>query len=134
MGELRLEELSASTIVAVNNMSLKPGQEEFLSPVSYGIAATVVNPQTSWQRVVLPPDSQDELRPDAPMPEVPDELILRASVPQADIDKMRAAGPVRRDYPLLSTPELEQVRKLMGVATMPVVEIKSAGLELSLRR
>ncbi len=56
MAELRLEELSASTIVAVNNMSLKPGQEEFLSPVSYGIAATVVNPQTSWQRVVLDGD------------------------------------------------------------------------------
>lgn len=56
MTELRLEELSASTIVAVNNMSLKPGQEEFLSPVSYGIAATVVNPQTSWQRVVLDGD------------------------------------------------------------------------------
>ncbi len=56
MGELRLEELSAATIVAVNNMSLKPGQEEFLSPVSYGIAATVVNPQTSWQRVVLDDD------------------------------------------------------------------------------
>jgi len=56
MGELRLEELSAGTIVAVNNMSLKPGQEEFLSPVSYGIAATVVNPQTSWQRVVLDDD------------------------------------------------------------------------------
>ena len=53
MGELRLVELSAATIVAVNNMSLKPGQEEFLSPVSYGIAATVVNPQTTWQRVVL---------------------------------------------------------------------------------
>jgi diamine N-acetyltransferase len=57
MAELRLEELSASTIVAVNNMSLKPGQEEFLSPVSYGIAATVVNPQTSWQRVVLEGDA-----------------------------------------------------------------------------
>lgn len=56
MAELRLEELSASTIVAVNNMSLKPGQEEFLSPVSYGVAATVVNPQTSWQRVVLDDD------------------------------------------------------------------------------
>src|SRR5690348_12774094 len=57
MADLRLEELSASTIVAVNNMSLKPGQEEFLSPVSYGIAATVVNPQTSWQRVVLEGDA-----------------------------------------------------------------------------
>lgn len=53
MHELRLVELSAATIVAVNNMSLKPGQEQFLAPVSYGIAATVINPQTSWQRVVL---------------------------------------------------------------------------------
>ncbi|MFT4210558.1 MAG: GNAT family N-acetyltransferase [Microbacterium sp.] len=53
MTELRLEELSAATIVAVNSMSLKPGQEQFLAPVSYGVAATVVNPRTSWQRVVL---------------------------------------------------------------------------------
>lgn len=56
MAELRLVELSASTIVAVNNMSLKPGQAEFLAPVSYGVAATVVNPQTTWQRVVMDGD------------------------------------------------------------------------------
>ncbi|MBA8817524.1 diamine N-acetyltransferase [Microbacterium halimionae] len=56
MTELRLEELSASTIVAVNNMELKPGQEQFLAPVSYGIAATVVNPVSSWQRVALTGD------------------------------------------------------------------------------
>lgn len=63
-----------------------------------------------------------------------DELILRATVPQADIDKMRAAGPVRRDYPLLSTPELDQVRKLMTVATMPVVEIKTGTMDITLIR
>jgi diamine N-acetyltransferase len=56
MTELRLEELSATTIVAVNTMSLKPGQEQFLAPVSYGVAATVVNPSTTWQRVVLDGD------------------------------------------------------------------------------
>ena len=56
MSELRMVELSAATIVAVNNLSLKPGQEQFLAPVSYGIAATVINPQTSWQRVVLDDD------------------------------------------------------------------------------
>lgn len=63
-----------------------------------------------------------------------DELLYRAFLPQADIDKMRAAGPVRRDYPMLSSPELEQVRKLMQVAKSPVVELKSAGFEISLRR
>ncbi|MFJ4044549.1 GNAT family N-acetyltransferase [Microbacterium sp. NPDC089987] len=56
MSELRVEELSAATIVAVNNLSLRPGQEQFLAPVSYGIAATVADPQTSWQRVVLDGD------------------------------------------------------------------------------
>lgn len=56
MSELRVVELSAATIVAVNNLSLKPGQEQFLAPVSYGIAATVINPLTSWQRVVLDED------------------------------------------------------------------------------
>lgn len=56
MSELRVVELSAATIVAVNNLSLKPGQEQYLAPVSYGIAATVVNPLTSWQRVILDGD------------------------------------------------------------------------------
>ncbi|MDN3310044.1 GNAT family N-acetyltransferase [Microbacterium oryzae] len=53
MTDLRLVELSADTIVQVNNLSLKPGQEQFLAPVSYGIAASVLNPKTTWQRVVL---------------------------------------------------------------------------------
>ena len=63
-----------------------------------------------------------------------DELILRASVPQADIDRMRAAGPVKRSYPLLSSPELEQVRKLMALTSLPVIEIAAEGLTMSLRR
>ncbi|WP_261165228.1 GNAT family N-acetyltransferase [Microbacterium sp. Marseille-Q6965] len=56
MSDLRLEELSAATIVAVNNLSLRPGQEQFLAPVSYGIAGTVLDPRTTWQRVVLDGD------------------------------------------------------------------------------
>lgn len=56
MSDLTLVELSASTIVAVNTMSLKPGQEQFLAPTSYAVAAAVVNPSTSWQRVVLDGD------------------------------------------------------------------------------
>ncbi len=71
MTELRLVELSAATIGAVNNLSLKPGQEQFLAPVSYGIAATVIDPRTSWQRVVLDGDEvvgfvSANFDPDAP--------------------------------------------------------------------
>src|SRR6478735_8741040 len=52
MAELRLEELNASNIVAANTLSLKPGQEQFIAPVTYSAEATVVNPATSWQRIV----------------------------------------------------------------------------------
>jgi len=52
MAELRLDELNASNIVAANTLSLKPGQEQFIAPVTYSAEASVVNPATSWQRVV----------------------------------------------------------------------------------
>jgi len=47
---------------------------------------------------------------------------------------MRAAGPVKRDYPMLSSPELDQVHRLMRLAKSPVVQIRSAGLSIDLRR
>ena len=56
MTELRLVELSAATIVAVNALSLKPGQEAFIAPTSYAVAGAVINPATAWQRVVLDGD------------------------------------------------------------------------------
>lgn len=63
-----------------------------------------------------------------------DELILRALVPAADIERMRAAGPLKRDFPTLSSPELDQVRRLMQVATTPYVQIRSSELDLVMRR
>ncbi|WP_166985830.1 GNAT family N-acetyltransferase [Canibacter zhoujuaniae] len=56
MSELRLEELSASTIVAVNRLSLKPGQEQFITPVSYAAALAVTPANTAWQRVAVRDD------------------------------------------------------------------------------
>ncbi|MEO0033409.1 MAG: hypothetical protein RIS94_3167 [Pseudomonadota bacterium] len=63
-----------------------------------------------------------------------DELLLRALVPAADIERMRAAGPVRKDFPTFTSSEFDQVAKLMQVATLPVVQLRSAELELSMRR
>lgn len=63
-----------------------------------------------------------------------DELILRALVPAADIEKMRAAGPVKRNFPILSSPQLEEVRKLMALSTSNYVEIRTAEMSVSLRR
>ena len=56
MSDLRLEELSAATVVAANNLTLKPGQEQYVAPVSHSIAEAYVNPTTAWPRVVVDVD------------------------------------------------------------------------------
>jgi len=56
MGNLRLEELSAKTIVAANGLTLLPGQEQYVTPVSYSAADAYVDPSTTWARVVLDGD------------------------------------------------------------------------------
>jgi oxaloacetate decarboxylase alpha subunit len=63
-----------------------------------------------------------------------DELILRALVPGPALEKMRAAGPVKTTYPLLSSPELDQVRKLLAITNLPMLQIKSQAMTVTLRR
>lgn len=74
MGELRLEELSAANIVAANSLTLRPGQEQFVTPPSYAIADAYINPLTSWPRVVLDDDKvvgfiRGNFDPENPLPE-----------------------------------------------------------------
>ena len=52
MAELRLEELGAQTIVAANNLTLKKGQEAFLTPDTYTHLEQTLDPANSWPRVV----------------------------------------------------------------------------------
>lgn len=56
MTGLRLEELSAKTIVAANNLTMRRGQEQFVTPPSYAIADDHVDATKSWPRVVLEGD------------------------------------------------------------------------------
>jgi oxaloacetate decarboxylase alpha subunit len=63
-----------------------------------------------------------------------DELILRALVPPLELAKMREAGPVARSFPLLSSPELEEVRQLMALSNLPVIELRSPGFSARLQR
>ena len=74
MAELRLEELSAKTIVAANGLTLRRGQEQFVIPPSYAIADAYINPSTSWPRVVLDGDTvvgfiRGNFDPEAPQEE-----------------------------------------------------------------
>ncbi|WP_430591511.1 GNAT family N-acetyltransferase [Humidisolicoccus flavus] len=57
MEKLRLEELTAKTIVSANSLTLKPGQEQFVAPVANSIAEAYVKQETAWPRVVLLEDT-----------------------------------------------------------------------------
>ncbi|MDR7103857.1 pyruvate carboxylase [Croceicoccus sp. BE223] len=63
-----------------------------------------------------------------------DELILRALVPEADLEKMRAAGSVKQNFPLMSSPELDQVQKLMRLARTPSLQATIGMMQLELIR
>jgi oxaloacetate decarboxylase alpha subunit len=63
-----------------------------------------------------------------------DELLLRALLPLKDIEQMRMAGPVKRTFPLLSSPELEQVQRLLKLTTAKAVQLRTDGLNLNLSR
>lgn len=61
-----------------------------------------------------------------------DELLLRALVPEADLHRMRAAGPVRRDFPMFSSPELEHIAQLVQNIKLPSAQIRIGEIELEL--
>ena len=52
MTDLRLCPLTADNVVAANTLTLKPGQEAFVAPVSHSIAEAYVNQETMWPRVI----------------------------------------------------------------------------------
>lgn len=56
-GTFRLEELSAATALAANRLTLRRGQENFVTPPSYAIADAFLDPTTTWPRVVLEGDT-----------------------------------------------------------------------------
>jgi oxaloacetate decarboxylase (Na+ extruding) subunit alpha len=108
---------------------------ETVAPIDPNVRDMIMATPRAKQVVGAPPEQPtiEELRKRYGT-EDDDELILRALVPGPDLEKMRAAGPVKRDFPLLSSPELDQVQRLMRVAKSPVVQIRSAALTLELNR
>jgi diamine N-acetyltransferase len=53
MDDLRLEELSAHNALAANSLELRPGQENFLTPITYENADATIDHTNTWSRVVL---------------------------------------------------------------------------------
>lgn len=87
---LKLVPLTADNVVAANALSLKPGQEAFVAPVSHSIAEAYVNQETMWPRVIEDDDSVVAFIMATFNPHADDEVyqatILRMNV---DADRQR---------------------------------------------
>ena len=81
MAALRLEELTAKTIVAARNLALKPGQESFLQPETYVHSEAQLDPAASWPRVVVDGEDGDDVV----------GYIMGTFDPNASDDYLRAA-------------------------------------------
>jgi oxaloacetate decarboxylase alpha subunit len=62
-----------------------------------------------------------------------DLLILKALIPEADLDATLAAGPVRRDFPLASA-DIQEVMSLLTAARTPYVRVATEAWDVELRR
>jgi oxaloacetate decarboxylase alpha subunit len=88
-------------------------------------------------RVVARPPEQptlEELRArHGTSPDEDDLLILKALIPEPDIAAMQAAGPVRRDFPLVA-PQVEELRTLIRTVQSPYVRVSTEQWAMELRR
>lgn len=88
-------------------------------------------------RVVANPPEQptlEELRErHGTGPDEDDLLILKALIPEPDIEAMLAAGPVQREFPLAS-PEVEELRALIRTVRTPYVQVATERWAMELRR
>jgi len=108
---------------------------ETVAPIDPNVLDKIMNSPRAKEVVANPPQQPtiEELRKRHGTND-DDELILRALVPEADLARMYAAGPVKQSFPLLSSPELDQVRRLMQLAKTPYVQMKIGEMEVEMIR
>ena len=62
-----------------------------------------------------------------------EELLLKYIIPENDLEEMYAAGPLKRDYPLISSPELAQAEKLLKFTKLRTIAIRTEDYSVTLR-
>lgn len=63
-----------------------------------------------------------------------EEFLLRATMPQTQVDAMMAAGPAPRHYDPAGRPTMDLIRKLTSRRDLTQVSVEKPGFRLELRR
>ena len=136
--------LAVLNIITGKRYSVIPDEVIQYAVGHYGKPVAPIEPN-AMDRIAAAPRFKEIASSDPPQPSLADlrkeygnvsddELLLRALVPAHDIERMRAAGPIRLDFPTLTAPELEFARELMRISSSRQVELTSAELSLRLAR
>jgi oxaloacetate decarboxylase alpha subunit len=132
-------------VVTGERYQLVPDQVVSYTAGHYGEPPAPIDPEVMERimaadnaaRVIANPPEQptlEELRArHGTGPGEDDLLILKALIPEPDIAAMQAAGPVQRDYPLLSA-EVEEIRNLIGTVKSPYVRVATERWAIELNR
>lgn len=130
-------------IVTGERYSVVPKENLMYAAGFYGNPPAPIDPEAmdrmmaspQWAEVVANPPEEptiEELRSRYGTTD-DDELFLRFLVPETDLDAMRAAGPVKRHFPLAS-PEVDQVLGLLKAVDTPYVRVTTEQMDLELRK
>ena len=106
------------------------------APIDPDVLDRVMHSEQADRVVKNPPEQPtlEELRTrHGTGPDEDDLLILKALIPESDIAAMKAAGPVRRDYPL-TPPEFDELRALIGTLETPYMHVETERWAMELRR
>ncbi|MGQ0620051.1 MAG: pyruvate carboxylase [Panacagrimonas sp.] len=110
---------------------------EPVAPIEGNVLDRIMSSERARQMASEPPEQptlQELRKRHGTNDDDDDELILRALMPAADLQKMRDAGPLKRDYPLLSSPEMEEIARLLRMTTASLVHYATPEFEIVLRR
>jgi oxaloacetate decarboxylase alpha subunit len=108
---------------------------EPVAPIDPNVLDRILNSPRAREIISKPPEqpSIEELRKRHGTND-DDELILRALMPEADLQKMQEAGPLKRYFPFFSSSELSQVGYLMQSVKLPFVQMQLGKMSVTLRR
>ncbi|HEX8755721.1 MAG TPA: hypothetical protein VF745_05255 [Steroidobacteraceae bacterium] len=91
-------------------------------------------PRTRELQAEPPMPPVEELRKKLGMELSDEEFLLRATMPQTQVDAMLAAGPASRNYDPSSRPAMDLIRKLTSRRDLSDVSIEKPGFRLQLHR
>lgn len=108
---------------------------EMVAPIDPNIQDKILSSPRAKEVASRPPEqpSIEELRKRHGTND-DDELLLRALVPDADLKKMKEAGPLKTVFPLLSSPEMAQISDLLSTVKAPSLQLAIGQMNVEMYR